>query len=208
MTLRVVGAGVGRTATNSLQAALQQLLGGRCYHMHELFPRPDDVAVWHEAVHGRMPDWPAFFAEFVAAVDWPASAFFAEITEAFPDAVVVLSTRRDADAWWRSAAGTIFPATLESEDNPWRRMVFDLLEQRFTLDIENKNAAIEAYHAHNAKVRATVPANRLIEWQAEDGWAPLCAALDLPVPAAPFPRVNTTEDFRNRKSIDDAPATQ
>ena len=62
MTLRVIGAGVGRTGTNSLQLALQQLLHGRCYHMHEVFPRPDDIPVWHAAALGRMPDWPAFFA--------------------------------------------------------------------------------------------------------------------------------------------------
>ena len=68
MALRVVGAGLGRTGTASLQLALQQLLDGRCYHMGETFGRPDDIAVWHAAVNGSSPDWNAFLSEYVAAV--------------------------------------------------------------------------------------------------------------------------------------------
>ena len=41
-----------------------------------------------------------------------------------------------------------------------------------------------------------MPADRLLEWQAGDGWEPICAALDLPVPSQPFPHTNTTADFR------------
>ena len=43
-----------------------------------------------------------------------------------------------------------------------------------------------------------VPPDRLIEWQPQEGWGPICAALDLPIPNAPFPRENTTADFRSR----------
>lgn len=43
MALRVVGAGLARTGTSSLKQALQMLLGGACYHMSEVFPRPDHV---------------------------------------------------------------------------------------------------------------------------------------------------------------------
>jgi hypothetical protein len=53
MTMRVVGAGVGRTGTLSLKAALEQLLGGRCYHMLETFGRLDDLPVWEAAALGR-----------------------------------------------------------------------------------------------------------------------------------------------------------
>ena len=52
MTLRVVGAGLGRTGTLSLQAALQQLLGGRCYHMMEVFVHPEHIRIWHAAAEG------------------------------------------------------------------------------------------------------------------------------------------------------------
>jgi hypothetical protein len=111
MTLRVVGAGLGRTGTASLQLALQQLLDGRCYHMAETFGRPDDIPVWHAAVKGTEPDWDVLLAEFVAAVDWPACEFWRELADANPDALVLLSTRSSADAWWKSAHDTIFTIT-------------------------------------------------------------------------------------------------
>jgi hypothetical protein len=109
MGLRVIGAGLGRTGTNSLKLALEELLGGPCYHTFEVRERPDDPDVWADAYAGRLPDWKAFFAEYRASVDWPAAPFWRELSEVFPDAIILLSVR-DADGWWKSASETIFPA--------------------------------------------------------------------------------------------------
>ena len=57
---------------------------------------------------------------------------------------------------------------------------------------------IGVYQAHNAAVRAAVPAERLLEFDVARGWAPLCAFLGVPVPDAPFPYGNTTQDFEAR----------
>ena len=203
MTLRVIGAGIGRTGTTSLKSALEKLLGGRCYHMHEVFPRPDDVPVWHAAALGEMPNWDDFLKEFVAAIDWPASAYWEELAQAYPDALIILSTRADSETWWRSASNTIIPASFQADDSPWRRMVFAMFKHRFTEDVENKAAAIAAYETHNAHVRATAPAERLLEWQAEEGWAPLCAALKLAVPDEPFPHSNTSAEFQESIGSED-----
>jgi len=86
MTLRVVGAGLGRTGTNSLKVALEQLLGAPCYHMMEVFTHPEHIPDWHAAARGQMPDWHTLFAGYGAAVDWPAAAFWPEISAAFPGA--------------------------------------------------------------------------------------------------------------------------
>tara|TARA_Y100000588_G_scaffold376969_1_gene455418 strand:+ start:3390 stop:4016 length:627 start_codon:yes stop_codon:yes gene_type:complete len=198
MTLRVIGAGIGRTGTTSLKKALEQLLGEPCYHMHEVFFRPDDVAVWHAAAIGDMPDWGTFLKGFGAAIDWPASAYWESLAAAYPDALIILSTRADSETWWRSASNTILPASYAAEDSPWRRMVFAMFKHRFTQDVKNKTAAIAAYEAHNAHVRKTAPPARLLDWRAEQGWAPLCTALDLPVPKEPFPHDNTTSEFQER----------
>jgi hypothetical protein len=40
-----------------------------------------------------------------------------------------------------------------------------------------------------------VPADRLLVWKPQDGFEPLCAFLELPVPDAPFPRVNDSGAF-------------
>jgi hypothetical protein len=204
MALRVVGAGLGRTGTHSLKLALEQLLGSPCYHMAEVFEHPEDVPVWHEAVRGHPVDWDALFDGYAAAVDWPPAAFWREISAAFPDAIVLLSTRESADAWWKSASDTIFQGIWRvpgMED--WRAMVEDMLRLRFTPGWrDNEGEAKAAYEQHNAAVRAAVPADRLVVWQPRDGWGPLCDALDVPVPDEPFPHSNSTAEWRARTGLD------
>ena len=77
----------------SLKLALEQLLGGRCYHMFETHERPADGDVWLAAGRGEMPDWNEFFADYVATVDWPSCDFWREQSDANPDALVLLSVR-------------------------------------------------------------------------------------------------------------------
>ena len=206
MTVRVVGAGIGRTGTNSLKVALEQLLGGTCYHMMEVFGRPDDIVQWQNAVDGRPVDWNALLGDFTAAVDWPVAGFWSEISAAFPDAIVLLSTRSSAEAWWKSADETIFAVGrrgVPADDMLHSHMtMIDGLFDRFCPDWRDPEAAQRAYEAHNATVRATVPPTRLVEWQAGDGWEPICSALGVPVPDAPFPHTNKTDDFRAMVGLD------
>ena len=46
-----------------------------------------------------------------------------------------------------------------------------------------------------------VPAERLLVFEARDGWQPLCDFLGVAVPDAPYPRVNSREDWGNRSSV-------
>jgi hypothetical protein len=209
MALRVVGAGLGRTGTHSLKLALEQLLGAPCYHMMETFGRPDDIPVCHAAANGDMPDWSTFLADYVAAVDWPVCAFWRELSDDFPDAIVLLSSRSSADAWWRSASDTIFRIStreLPSEHadalTAQLAMVKDLFSNTFTAGWSDEATAKRAYDEHNAAVRATVDRARLVDWHPGDGWEPICAALSLPVPSDPFPHVNTTAGFRAMTGLD------
>ncbi|HVN84201.1 MAG TPA: sulfotransferase [Candidatus Binatia bacterium] len=196
MALHVVGAGLGRTGTLSLKAALERLLGDPCYHMVEVLRHPEHIPAWRAAANGAMPDWTALLHEYRAAVDWPAASFWPELSEAFPDALVLLSVR-DAESWWQSASQTIFPASRRMSGE-WREMVDAIFASRFTLALDDRAACIEAFERHNALVRKTVPASRLLEWRPGDGWAPLCAALKVPVPDGPFPHTNSTEEFLAR----------
>jgi hypothetical protein len=63
-------------------------------------------------------------------------------------------------------------------------------------------AARAAFAAHNDHVRATVDPAQLVECRSADGWAPLAAALAVPVPDEPFPPVDTTDDFRAVAGLD------
>jgi hypothetical protein len=207
MALQVVGAGLGRTGTHSLKVALEQLLGAPCYHMVEVFGRPDQRDTWAAAVRGEEVDWASFLAPYRATVDWPAAAFWKELSVAAPDAVIVLSTR-DSDAWWKSASETIFAVLARGarpDDDAGREeltMIEALIEQRFTPDWQDRDGAIAAYEAHNARVRAEAPPGRVVEWQPGDGWVPLCAALGLAEPSEPFPHLNSTSDFRAMTGLD------
>ena len=53
-----------------------------------------------------------------------------------------------------------------------------------------------AYDRYNAVVREIIPRDRLLEWRAADGWAPICRALELPVPDRPFPWRNQRSEWR------------
>jgi len=196
MALKIVGAGLGRTGTHSLQLALQQLLGGPCYHMLEVIADPDvKVRQWMDAMDGNA-DWDAIMDGYVASVDWPAAAFWHELADEYPNALVLLSTRSSTDAWFKSYSETILQVMLRDAPNGDSPMPLRMMDERFTPDWRNADASKAAYENHNAEVRATIPAERLIDWQPGDGWEPICAKLGVPVPSEPFPHVNTTDDFR------------
>ena len=83
--------------------------------------------------------------------------------------------------------------------DPARRRHMEMIN---TLIVENtfggsldKDNAIAVFNAHNEEVRRLVPQKRLLVYESGEGWQPLCTFLDVPVPATPYPKVNTTEDF-------------
>jgi hypothetical protein len=201
MTLRVIGAGVGRTGTTSLHSALQTLLGGRCYHMHEMFLRPDDIPVWHAAALGRMPDWDEFLSDFVAAVDWPSAHYWRQLAEHYPAARVVLSTR-PAETWWRSYDRTIrkIQAERAAIGDAYVREIAEMANtittiQTFGGEGADREACIAAFKQRIDDVVAALPAERLLIFDVAEGWAPLCRFLDCTAPDGDFPRSNSVEEF-------------
>jgi hypothetical protein len=200
MGLQVVGAGVGRTGTHSLKIALEQLLDGRCHHMLEILADPTQIPLWTDAMYGRPVDWDKVLDGYVAQVDWPGAAFWRELSDTYPDALVLLSVR-DPESWYRSASNTIFLTFDHVPEEaghmlPWLQAVRHGLAERFCDRFDDKQAMLDAFVRHNETVRATIPAARLLVWEAGDGWEPICERLELPVPTEPFPRVNTTDEFR------------
>jgi len=197
MTLRVVGAGVGRTGTNSLKLALELLLDGSTHHMYEIFAEPTQIPLWTAAIEGEDVDWDALTAGYVAQVDWPGASFWPELAAANPDALVILSVR-DAESWYTSASNTIFQVfdNAPPEMLPWFEAMRTLLSERFCTEFDDRDAMIDAYLRHNDEVRAGVDPERLLEWTASEGWEPLCDRLGVDVPTEPFPHTNDTNQWR------------
>ena len=200
MNLKVVGAGLPRTGTHSQQTALEYLLNGKCFHMREIPGHPFDLGDgWNRALAGKNVDWDKLLSGYVATADWPASMFWHELSQANPDALILLSVRDSPEAWWQSADETILPYARMAQATDWTegRGLVKLLE-RFTGTIHWDDPAtlMSAYERHNAEVKRMVPAERLLEWSAPEGWEPICRALGLPVPEIPFPWSNKRSEWK------------
>jgi hypothetical protein len=199
MQLDVIGFGLGRTGTLSLKLALDQLGLGPCHHMEEvILSLPEQVPLWEAAVAGEA-DWDRLYSGYRSAVDWPTAAFVEELYALNPEAKFILS-HRDPQRWAESFGSTIYRLTNQREEAPpeprrWLNMVVGLLARNdIPMDLDTQGLA-EAFSRHNEKVRALVPASQLLEFQASDGWEPLCEFLDVEVPAEPYPRTNNREEF-------------
>jgi hypothetical protein len=201
MALEIVGAGFGRTGTLSLKFALERLGFQQTYHMMELFQHPEHLATWERATRGEAVDWDPVFAGYRAAVDWPVAAFWRPLAERYPDSRVIL-TVRDADAWIDSVHKTIYPASLaarsaeDAETRRWGDWVFQLIwDGTFHGRMDDRRHLKEVYLNHAEDVKRSVPADRLLVFEASQGWAPLCRFLSVDVPDEPYPRVNSSEEF-------------
>ncbi|GAB3664742.1 hypothetical protein GCM10027596_29650 [Nocardioides korecus] len=201
MVIQLVGAGLPRTGTSSLREALRHLLGAPVHHMSEAFAHPEQAAIWVRATGGEPPVWEEFLAGYAAGVDAPFSNCWRDLAAAYPDAPVLLSHRGDPEVWLRSMEATVLPRTREmlaGDDADPMVPLFRVLFRDVVTDLEDRGALVAGYERRLREVRAEVPSARLVEWQPEDGWGPLCDALDLPVPDRPFPHENSTADHAAR----------
>ncbi|MEO1965344.1 sulfotransferase family protein [Hyphomonas sp.] len=198
MTLKAISAGYGRTGTMSLKLALEQLGFGPCHHMIEVIENGEkQVPLWNDALAGK-PDFDAIYKGYGSAVDWPSAAFWKELADYYPDAKIILSSR-SAESWYDSISETILATVWAPDKWPpqaveWFKMVSKVLERSFG-GAKTKDELIANFLAHEAEVKAAIPADRLLVHSAKDGWDPLCAFLGVPVPEGDYPRTNSKEEF-------------
>lgn len=207
MSIKVIGAGFGRTGTLSLKMALEQLGFDKCYHMLEVRENPSHVPVWADAHAGRPVDWDALFAGYQASVDWPSCNLWREQLAHFPDAKVLLSLR-DPDSWYDSIMNTIYPSSsslVDAEEPELRQFgqwAMDIIwNPIFDNRMDDRSYVIDRFNQHNQTVIDEVPPEKLLVFEAKHGWKPLCEFLNVPVPATDYPRVNTTEDFNSNRGL-------
>jgi hypothetical protein len=206
MQLQVIGTGLGRTGTLSLKTALG-LLGYPCYHMFDLLfdpQRKGDVDFWLEVAGdpARIDhDWNRVFADYRATVDFPSCAVWRPLIAAHPGAKVVFTHHpRGAKGWYASARATIYSGTGFDAGSAFGTKVNSMLDQLVWHGLmqdtmEDEARAIARYNSHFEEVRDPVPADRLLVYSVDQGWDPLCAFLELPVPAGGFPQVNDRQQM-------------
>jgi hypothetical protein len=211
--MKVIGAGLPRTATTTQKLALEMLGLGPCYHMRDLMENFEGhLPLWEDARDGS-GDWQRIFDGYQSEVDWPGSFFWRELIDVYPNAKVLLSVR-DAESWERSMRDTIWSiyfgdslmhhmARARYQVDPlWRRW-YDLMvsmcwtgKGAFAGSYAERQQLMDAMERWNDEVKSTVPAERLLVWHPKDGWEPLCEFLEVGVPDEPVPNVNDTEAFR------------
>ncbi|MDQ2761047.1 MAG: hypothetical protein M3Y17_11645 [Actinomycetota bacterium] len=212
--MKLIGAGLPRTATLTQKVALEMLGLGPCYHMVDVLADLPRVKQWQDALDGH-PDWDAIFKGYQSTVDWPGGFFYRELMEAYPDAKVLLSVR-DPESWERSMRATVWgvmfgddvmthlsraQARISPSWDSYMRLLKGLLwEGSGTLRGEHHRpgALAQAAERYNEQVRRDVPPERLLEWRVTEGWEPLCTFLALPTPDVPLPHVNDADTFAAR----------
>ena len=196
MALEVIGAGPGRTATFSMKFALEHLGLGPCYHMVELFRGARrNIPLWQDVADGK-PDWDAIFDGYRSVTDNPACMYWRELSEYYPESKIVL-TVRDAESWVESCNETInAPRMLDSlAGSDLMRMFQGTYLRQFGEHIHDPEWMADWYRAYNQDVIDSLPPERLLVFHPREGWEPLCEFLGVPVPAEPFPRVNSRDEL-------------
>jgi len=199
VSLKVIGAGLGRTGTMSLKFALEHIRFGPCYHMIEFMAHiPEQLPKWLDVIDGR-PDWDAVFAGYASTVDYPGCTYWRDLVAKWPDAKVILTTR-DPDSWFESANETVLSSRMRGmlANTPLERFMNATVNQDFEGRFDDRAFMTDYFRRWNEAVIAEAPANNLLVFQAKDGWGPLCDFLGVPVPPEPYPRVNTRETMNQR----------
>ena len=199
MTLKIIGAGVGRTGTYSLRSALNELGLGPTHHMEEVIHHmPVQLSLWQAALNGNQ-DWAAIYKSYQSAVDWPTAGFHREIAKAYPDAKFIL-TVRSPESWAESFSAIIY-TLLEGRDkappkmHPWIDWGTGVIAKTGFPRGLDKTALAKAFVEHNEAVKELIPAKNLLVYEVKQGWEPLCKFLGVPVPTSEFPKTNGRAEF-------------
>jgi hypothetical protein len=196
MALKVVGSGLGRTGTKSMQSALNILGVGPCHHMVEVFAHPESMQLWIAAGAGK-PDWDAIFDGYHSMVDYPGAHYWRELAAYYPDAKV-LHTVRDPDQWFDSTQATIFAPASGARNAGPQADFFDSFMGPMRGHLDDRAYMTRHFLDHTEAVKATIAPERLLIYQAGQGWEPLCKFLGVPVPDVPYPSENSRAEFAAR----------
>ncbi|KAM0458787.1 hypothetical protein ACHAPV_005776 [Trichoderma viride] len=238
--MRVIVCGVQRTGTLSMRIALEQLGFSNCYHMQNILENPQQEAPkWIRLIEAHFgdpgkgkgtiskADFDAVLGHCQSCVDVPPALFGVELATMYPEAKVVI-LNRDPEDWYCSVSESIMtsvrPTSRLAKLGMLFCFVFDPATRAFAKfgramsglafrydHRTEKNKAIAWYTSTYQRFRDEIPEERRIEYQIQEGWGPLCAYLEVPVPMvrdeetgdmveAPFPRANDRETFKKNQA--------
>lgn len=214
MAIKIIGAGLPRTGTNTLKASLEMLGYAKTYHMKELLVHPENLHYWETLRDTGTTNWDELYDGYQATVDFPCCPWYKEHMKRYPDAKVIL-TIRPFEAWYTSVYSTIWkagPQTLGEKMAMMSKLLFSprlrtvikcvkfakssifgmLMKGAF----EDKAASETLYNQYIEEVKTYVPAEKLLVFDVSEGWGPLCKFLGVPEPKEALPHLNKKENFK------------
>ncbi|TQW00289.1 hypothetical protein V2A60_001387 [Cordyceps javanica] len=217
----VLAVGPSRSGTGSLREALIQLGYSHTYHGFDTVIQPADDILWHKLRLKReklgpgsltAADFDQVIGHCAAITDHAATAFALDLIAAYPEAKVILNVRKDVEAWHASVMQTLMP--LHRSWKFWARSWFcsELFWVQESFMRGNWNSFYRGNFEKHSRgvlkdhcraIREHVPPERLLEWEIQDGWEPLCKFLGKPEPDEPFPTLNAGRNYEKlfRKRI-------
>ena len=214
MSIKIIGAGLPRTGTNTLKDALEKLGFKKTYHMKELLVHPENLHYWKSLEATGTTQWDELYNGFQATVDFPCYPWYKEHMKQYPDAKVILTTR-PFDKWYTSVHSTIWqagPQTIFQKLGMMSKLLFNprlravigcvklakksIFAGTFQGQFLDKVASEKLFNKHVEDVKTHVPSDKLLIFEATEGWGPLCKFLGVPVPSEPFPHLNKKENFK------------
>jgi len=196
-------------------------------HQAELWAK---VAQGQETPQNAM-DYVTQYGGFNATLDWPVIDYLPELLEQYPHAKVILTVRDNGMAWARSMMVLNHLVRLMDAPFSWKypnpiRLFFptwaanihtvrcylgtrlaslqwsecELLED--SGPILDASWLAEQYDNHVAYIQSLgIPDDRLLIFNAKQGWAPLCEFLSKPIPNVPFPHAGESAFLRRAASF-------
>lgn len=225
--IEIIGAGLGRTGTLSLQAALEELGYGKGYHFVDF----SHAKQWADLANGKtsVDSIIDLIVEgaFTSTMDNPSADIYEDLFRRFPDSKVVL-TVRDTPQKFAASWKALYRSLEVTERNfsfkfpsffQWIPAFRYLKEMRCFMgtthlqlepceflkhwDQHEDGWLEEQYERHIQHVTNTIPEEQLLVFNVKQGWEPLCKFLGKPVPNSPFPhvKVNTASGLDQLRSI-------
>lgn len=214
--MEVLSLGAPRTGTLTMREAYEILGYANPYHYASIFENCKDSDMWIDALDAKFrpgsgkkafgkAEFDKLLGHSGAITDVPAIIFWRELMEAYPEAKIVLVSR-DEEKWLKSmkglVSGILNPVgryVLRNTDPSRTGRILNLgmawikdwfgVQGSLSVDKVMKRAR-GTYRSHYADIRATVPKEKLLEYELGSGWEPLCKFLGKDVPNVPFPNRN------------------
>lgn len=216
--MKVIGAGLPRCATSSLQAAFESPTFNLnpCMHMAHIAPNAGRERLILQAMQEdnrekRQKLLHEVFDGFEATTDFPGFWFIDDLMDMYPDAHIVLNQREGGgDAWFQSFTNAIgffmtrtyyyicFPQVTDRLHWQIHHVAKGLWRKRWGCE-----RGQEFYDVYQAFVLAEAKkrGRDVLIWKAQDGWKPLCELLGKESPKEPFPWVNDAATMATVKKI-------